>query len=103
MIVRVLSGPRILRGNGRKSWTNGPMRPKGVSAGGGCAPFHAKHRNLSSSSVFSPCGIVIRIRNPIELGRSHAVGGAMREEGSPTPVIDDIIGGLVPDFLREKN
>ena len=53
-------------------------------------------------SVFSPCGIVIRIRNPIELGRSHAVGGAMREEGSPAPVIDDIIGGLVPDFLREK-
>ena len=44
----------------------------------------------------------MRIQNPIELGRSHAVGGAMREEGSPAPVIDDIIGGLVPDFLREK-
>ena len=26
---------------------------------------------------------------------------ATREEGSPAPVIDDIIGSLVPDFLRE--
>ena len=30
------------------------------------------------------------------------MGRAMREEGSPAPVIDDIIGGLVPDFCVKK-
>ena len=29
------------------------------------------------------------------------MGGAMTEKGSPAPVIDDIFGGLVPDFLCE--
>ena len=38
---------------------------------------------------------------PIELGRSCAVGRTTREEGSPAPVIDDIIGGLVPNFWYE--
>ena len=41
------------------------------------------------------------IHIPIELGRSCAVGGTTREEGSPAPVIDDIIGGLVPNFWCE--
>ena len=41
------------------------------------------------------------IHIPIELGRSCAVGGTMREEGSPAPVIDDVIGGLMPNFWFE--
>jgi hypothetical protein len=35
------------RGQGRYSWTNGsPWWPKGVGAGGGCAPSHAKRKKL---------------------------------------------------------
>ena len=53
IMIRVLSGPKILRG---KRWTNGPpWWSKGVGVGGGCVPSCAKRGKLKHNfiSVFS--------------------------------------------------